>query len=80
MISSAWFSPKRRARQGLRLFFQISQARHTFCEHRRGQYFYVWNSDYVFLCGVMWCRFGPQDACEELIRAADSPDLILLSS
>jgi hypothetical protein len=32
------------------------------------------NSDYVFLCGVMWCRFGQQDAGEELIRAADSPD------
>ena len=32
------------------------------------------NSDYVFLCGVMWCRFGQQDAGKELLRAADSTD------
>ena len=32
------------------------------------------NSDYVFLCGVMWCRFGQQDAGKELLRAAESTD------
>ena len=32
------------------------------------------DSNYVFLCGVMWCRFGQQDAGKELLRAADSPD------
>jgi len=32
------------------------------------------NSDYVFLCGVMWCRFGEQDAGKELLRAAQSMD------
>ena len=32
------------------------------------------DSNYVFLCGVMWCRFGQQDAAEELLRAADSGD------
>ncbi|MCU1301003.1 MAG: hypothetical protein JWQ87_1287 [Candidatus Sulfotelmatobacter sp.] len=32
------------------------------------------DSNYVFLCGVMWCRFGQQDAGKELIRAADSGD------
>jgi hypothetical protein len=32
------------------------------------------NGDYVFLCGVMWCRFGQQDAGKELLRAADSGD------
>ena len=32
------------------------------------------NSNYVFLCGVMWCRFGQQDAGEELLRAADAED------
>jgi hypothetical protein len=32
------------------------------------------NSDYVFLCGVMWCRFGQQDAGKELLRAADAGD------
>jgi hypothetical protein len=32
------------------------------------------DSDYVFLCGVMWCRFGEQDAGNELLRAADSGD------
>ena len=32
------------------------------------------SSDYVFLCGVMWCRFGQQDAGKELLRAAESMD------
>jgi hypothetical protein len=32
------------------------------------------NSDYVFLCGVMWCRYGQPDAGEELLRASASPD------
>ena len=32
------------------------------------------NSDYVFLCGVMWCRYGQRDAGEELLRASSSPD------
>jgi hypothetical protein len=31
-------------------------------------------SDYVFLCGVMWCRFGHQEAGRELLRAATSVD------
>jgi hypothetical protein len=32
------------------------------------------DSDYVFLCGVMWCRFGQQDPGKELLRAANSMD------
>ena len=32
------------------------------------------DSNYVFLCGVMWCRFGQQEAGKELLRAADSGD------
>jgi hypothetical protein len=32
------------------------------------------DSDYVFLCGVMWCRFGQQEAGQELLRAATSMD------
>lgn len=32
------------------------------------------NSDYVFLCGVMWCRYGQQEAGRELLRAAFSRD------
>jgi hypothetical protein len=32
------------------------------------------DGDYVFLCGVMWCRFGQQDAGKELLRAAQSMD------
>jgi hypothetical protein len=32
------------------------------------------DSDYIFLCGVMWLRFGQQDAAKELLRAADSTD------
>ena len=32
------------------------------------------DSNYVFLCGVMWCRFGQQDAGKELLRAANSGD------
>src|SRR5207302_3877862 len=30
--------------------------------------------NYVFLCGVMWCRFGQQDAGKELLRATNSVD------
>jgi hypothetical protein len=32
------------------------------------------NSNYVFLCGVMWCKFGQQEAGKELLRAAESGD------
>jgi hypothetical protein len=32
------------------------------------------DSNYVFLCGVMWCRFGQQEAGKELLRATDSTD------
>jgi hypothetical protein len=32
------------------------------------------DNNYVFLCGVMWCRFGQQDAGKELLRAARSAD------
>jgi len=32
------------------------------------------NSDYMFLCGVMWCRLGRQDAGKELPRVATSMD------
>ena len=32
------------------------------------------DATYVFLCGVMWRRFGQQDAGKELLRAADSMD------
>ncbi len=40
------------------------------------------NTDYIFLCGVMWCRFGEQDPGRELMRAADSmdPDMSALAS
>jgi hypothetical protein len=39
------------------------------------------DSNYVFLCGVMWCKFGQKDAAQELLRAADSgdPDLTALA-
>jgi hypothetical protein len=30
--------------------------------------------DYMFLCGLMWCRFGQQEAGKELLRAANSVD------
>jgi len=35
------------------------------------------DSNYMFLCGVMWCKFGQQDAGKELLRAANSgnPDV-----
>jgi hypothetical protein len=32
------------------------------------------DSNYVCLCGVMWCKFGQVDAGKELARAADSSD------
>jgi hypothetical protein len=40
------------------------------------------DSDYVFLCGVMWCNFGQQDAGKELLRAAKSgdPDMSALAT
>ena len=28
--------------------------------------------NYMFLCGVMWCKLGQEEAGEELPRAADS--------
>jgi hypothetical protein len=39
------------------------------------------DGDYVFLCGVMWCRYRQQDAGKELLRAAKSadPDLSALA-
>ena len=39
------------------------------------------NGDYVFLCGVMWCAYGQQDAASELLRAVKSadPDLSALA-
>jgi hypothetical protein len=30
--------------------------------------------NYVFLCAVIWCKFGQVDAGKELVRAADSSD------
>ena len=32
------------------------------------------DNNYVFLCGVMWCKFGQEDASKELLRAADTVD------
>ena len=37
------------------------------------------DSDYVFLCGLMWCRFGQPDAGRELLRAAEDPDVKALA-
>jgi hypothetical protein len=34
------------------------------------------DSNHVFLCGVMWCKFGQVDAGKELARAADSSDAL----
>jgi hypothetical protein len=35
------------------------------------------DGNYMFLCGVMWCKFGQQEAAKELLRAANSrnPDM-----
>lgn len=30
--------------------------------------------DYVFLCGVMWCGYGQEEAGRELLRATLSRD------
>jgi len=40
------------------------------------------NSNYMFLCGVMWCKFGQQEAGKELLRAAKSgdPDMSALAT
>ena len=39
------------------------------------------DSNYMFLCGVMWCKFGQQEAGKELLRAANSgnPDMSTLA-
>jgi hypothetical protein len=39
------------------------------------------DSNYMFLCGVMWCKFGQQDAGNELLRATNSgnPDMSALA-
>ena len=39
------------------------------------------DSSYMFLCGVMWCKFGQQEAGKELQRAANSgnPDMSALA-
>jgi hypothetical protein len=39
------------------------------------------DSNYMFLCGVMWCKFGQKDAGNELLRAAHSghPDMKALA-
>jgi hypothetical protein len=39
------------------------------------------DGNYVFLCGVIWCKFGQQDAGNELLRAANSgnPDMSALA-
>ena len=29
---------------------------------------------YMFFCGVMWCKFGQQEAGKELLRATNSGD------
>ena len=40
------------------------------------------NTDYVFLCGVMWAQHASADAYQELFRAlrSDDPDVVLLAS
>jgi hypothetical protein len=39
------------------------------------------DANYMFLCGVMWCQFGQQEAAQELLRAANSgnPDTSALA-
>ena len=39
------------------------------------------DSDYAFLCGVMWCQYRQPDAGSELLRAIKSvdPDLSALA-
>jgi hypothetical protein len=32
------------------------------------------DSNYVYLCGVIWCKFGQHDAGKELLRAAKAED------
>jgi len=33
------------------------------------------NSNYAFLCVLMWCRYGQQEAGSELMRAAQEEAL-----
>ncbi len=40
------------------------------------------NTDYVFLCGVMWSQYSSEDAGRELVRAlhSEDPDVVWLAS
>lgn len=35
------------------------------------------DSDYVLLCGIIWCGYAQEEACHELVRAVGSanPDI-----
>ena len=39
------------------------------------------DGNYMFLCGVIWCKFGQEEAGKELLRAANSgnPDMSVLA-
>jgi len=39
------------------------------------------NTNYVFLCGVMWTQYASEDAGRELVRALHSqdPDVVSLA-
>jgi hypothetical protein len=39
----------------------------------------VMNTDYVFLCGVMWSQYASEDAGQELVRALESEDPYVVS-
>jgi hypothetical protein len=40
------------------------------------------NTDYVFLCGVIWAQHASEDAGWELVRAlhSDDPEVVFLAS
>jgi hypothetical protein len=39
------------------------------------------NTDYVFLCGVMWTQYASEDAGRELMRAlhSENPEVVSLA-
>jgi len=61
----------------MRIWFNGSPNAKRYCT-LVGEYFVLEGdeveSDYVFLCGVMWCGYGQEEAGRELLRATLSRD------
>lgn|GEM_PF-2108836 len=60
--------------QDLHLFPAARQWQVDCTQRKQEGRFNRMDATYIFLCGVMWHRFGQPEAGEELLKAADSTD------